>query len=190
MIKHLYRDSFAIIRAARYSIVSVSLLYIGAIAIGWFYPEHFSFLEDQFREIAKDFIDKSALVFIIKIFLRNLVASYAVACIISLWGIIPACAAVANGLLLGLIASFMGEVAYTKLAFLLIPHGIFEWPAMFVAWGLGLWKGLGHRMNRVELGFMERVKKVNLAYFTIVFPLLVIAAVIEGRYHIIKELFG
>ena len=103
---------------------------------------------------------------------------------------IPVCAAVANGLLLGLIVSFIGEVAYAKLVFLLIPHGIFEWPAMFIAWGLGLWKGLGHRMNRVELSFMERVKKVNLAYFTFVFPLLVIAAVVEGRNHIIKELFG
>ena len=67
---------------------------------------------------------------------------------------------------------------------------MFEWPAMFIAWGIGLWKGLGYRFTSGELTYSVRFRKVNIVYFTTVTPLLIVAAVIEGRYHISKALWG
>ncbi len=190
MIKKIYTESFATIHTARYCILCVILIYICAIVIGWLFSDNFPFIEKQVRELTKGFVDKSAVVFILKIFLRNLVASYIVTCAFSLWGLFSAFAATANGLLLGwVIASAAGTTAF-KLAFLLIPHGVFEWPAMFIGWGTGIWKGLGYRFTSGELTYYERFKKANIVYFTFVFPLLMVAAVIEGRYHIIKEFFG
>ena len=186
----MFKDSFTTLREARYCILSVALIYLGAIFIGWLYSESFPFLENQVKELTKGFFDKTAFVFIVKVFFRNLMASYTVACIISLWGIVPLLAAAANGLLLGWIISFAAQATFSKLAILLIPHGVFEWPAMFIAWGIGLWKGLGFRFHSSELSFGERFKKVNVVYFTTVLPLLIVAAIIEGRYHISKELFG
>ena len=190
MIIQIYKDSLATLKEARFSIFSAALIYIGAIFVGWLYSERFLFLEDQVRELTKGFVDKTAVVFIVKIFFRNLMASYTVACIISLWGIVPIFAAGANGLLLGWIISYAAQAPPAKLAMLLVPHGVFEWPAMFIAWGIGLWKGMGFRFQSVELSFGERFKKVNVVYFTVVLPLLIVAAIIEGRYHISKELLG
>ena len=190
MINQIYRESFATIKESRYCILSVAVIYIGAIFVGWLYSESFPFIEQQAKELAKGFVDKTAFVFIIKVFFRNLMASYIVACIISLWGFVPLLAAAANGLLLGWIISFAAQATFSQLAILLIPHGVFEWPAMFIAWGIGLWKGLGFRLQSSVLSFGERFKMVNVVYFTTVLPLLIVAAIIEGRYHISKEIFG
>lgn len=193
MIKKIYANSIATVQAARYCILGVILIYICTIIIGWQFSDSFPFIEKQVRELTKGFVDKSAPVFILKIFARNLVASYMVTCAISLWGFVPAFAAAANGLLLGwVIAAVTGPtgMTYSKLAFMLIPHGIFEWPAMLIGWGTGSWKGLGYRFTSGAMTYAERFKKANAVYFTIVFPLLMVAAVIEGRYHIVKQVFG
>ena len=188
MLKKIYSESFATLHAARYCILAVFFIYVAATVLGWLFSDSFPFLEKQVRELTQSFADKSALVFILKIFIRNLVASYIVTCAVSLWGIFPVIAAVLNGLLLGWVIAFAAGESISKLAVLLIPHGLFEWPAMFIAWGTGVWKGLGYRFTSGAMTFGERFKKANLVYFTAVFPLLSVAAVIEGRYHIIKEM--
>lgn len=188
MLKKIYSESFATIHAARYCILGVFLIYVGATALGWLFSDRFPFIEEQVRALTKSFADKSAAVFILKIFIRNLVASYIVTCALSLWGLFPVFAAALNGLLLGWLLAVTGGESISTLAVLLIPHGLFEWPAMFIGWGTGMWKGLGYRFTSGAMTFGERFKKANLVYFAAVFPLLSVAAVIEGRYHIIKEM--
>ena len=115
MIKKVYIESFATLYEARFCILVAVLIYSVAILTGWLFSDSFPFLEKQMRELTKEFINKSAPIFILKIFIRNLVASYIVACAISLWGLFPVFAAAANGLLLGWIVAVSAGSSPRKL---------------------------------------------------------------------------
>ena len=51
---------------------------------------------------------------------------------------------------------------------MLVPHGLFEWPAMMIAWGVGLWRGVGYRFNSDPGTYMHRWKKANQLFFMMV----------------------
>jgi predicted permease len=61
---------------------------------------------------------------------------------------------------------------------------------MLIAWGVGLWRGVGYRFSETGSTWKDRWETANKIYFTITMPLLFIAAIIEGRYHIFKEVSG
>lgn len=129
---------------------------------------------ESFREIVQSLIDKPLFALIAAIFLRN--GSAAALAIFggTLFGLIPLAAILFNGVLLGsVVRLFPGE------AWKLIPHGIFELPAMMVSWGLGLWTGqalMGRSLPRLR----ERLRTGFRIYLRMVLPLLALAAVIEG----------
>ena len=189
MIKDMFTESLATIYAAKYCILIALIIYVCASATGWLYPKNFPFLMEQARELFEGFRDKNAFTFISKIFVRNLIAAYITTCIISLWGFFPAAVAISNGLLLGWVIAHVSGASSSKIAIMLIPHGVFEWPAMIIGWGVGIWKGLGYRFSSMRPSYKERFKKANVVYFTVILPLLFAAAIIEGRYHIYKEFF-
>lgn len=189
MVKNLFTESLATIYAAKYCILIAFIIYTCASTIGWLYPENFPFLKEQARELVEGFIDKNSFTFISKLFIQNLIAAYIATCLISLWGFFPAFAAIVNGLLLGWAIAYASEASYSRLVILLVPHGVFEWPAIIIGWGTGIWKGFGYRFSSNRLTYKERFKKANIVYFTVVLPLLFVAAIIEGRYHIFKDFF-
>ncbi|MEW6213944.1 MAG: stage II sporulation protein M [Nitrospirota bacterium] len=57
----------------------------------------------------------------------------------------------------------------------LIPHGIFELPAIFVAWGLGIWRGVWMFRKDKDQTFKERANKAYRVFFAFILPLLIIA---------------
>jgi len=189
MIRKLFIESLATIHAAKYCILVVSIIYISASAIGWLYPDNFPLLKKQGKELTERFMALNAFTFISTVFIRNLIAVYITMCIISLWGFLPALAAIFNGLFLGWAIAHALPASYSGIAIMLVPHGIFEWPAMIIGWGVGMWKGLGYRFSSKRLTYKERFRKANIVYFTVIFSLLFMAAVIEGRYHIYKLMF-
>jgi len=181
-------ESLATINKAKYLILIVFVVYVCSSITGWLYPENFPFLDEQFEKLAERFIGINAITFITKLLIQNLIAAYITTCIISLWGFVPALAAISNGLLLGWAITNAPEPFYTRVVILLVPHGVFEWPAMCIGWGIGMWKGLGYRFSTIRPTYKERFKKANIVYFTVILPLLIVAAIIEGRYHIYREL--
>lgn len=189
MIKNLFAESLATLYAAKYCILIALIIYICASATGWLYPKNSPFLMEQVRELFEGFRDKNAFTFISKIFVRNLIAAYITTCIISLWGFFPSSAAILNGLLLGWVIAHLSGASSYRIAIMLIPHGVFELPAIIIGWGVGMWKGLGYQFSPFRPSYKERFKKANVVYFTVILPLLFAAAIIEGRYHIYKEFF-
>ena len=188
MVRKLFSESLTTIHAAKYCILIALIIYICASATGWLYPGNFPFLREQGKELAQRFMAMNAFAFISKVFVRNLIAVYLTTCIISLWGFFPALAAILNGLFLGWAIAYASPASYSGIAIMLVPHGVFEWPAVIIGWGVGMWKGLGYRFSSKGLTYKERFKKANIVYFTVILPLLFVAAVIEGRYHIINKL--
>ncbi len=168
---------------AKYCILVASLVYCAAVAIGWRYAGFFSWLQTPIVEFTAQFSDLEALGFIIKIFSNNAVAVYITMCLVSIFGLLPLLSATLNGVVVGWVIAQasvslnIGDV--NPLA--LVPHGIFEWPAMMMGWGVGIWKGLGYRWAPIREGYGARFKRVNKSFFVLVIPLLIAAAIVEGR---------
>lgn len=86
-----------------------------------------------------------------------------------------------NGVVLGAVARL--EVELVELAAFVVPHGIFEVPAIFVASALGLWLGIvGWRAFRGRASRRDVVEALERAFWVVVGLgiVLAIAAFIEG----------
>ena len=97
-----------------------------------------------------------------------------------LLGVFPLIAAIANGYLLGFVASITVGISGVSVLFRLLPHGIFELPAIFISLGLGLKFGMFvFQKNKAE-SFKNYLWNSLRIFLFIVVPLLVIAGIIEG----------
>jgi stage II sporulation protein M len=122
----------------------------------------------------KTFENKNVLELVVAIFLRNAFSAFFAILFGFLFGLVPAFGAAFNGIAVGAIVK-LNPLNFFKI----IPHGLFELPAMFITWGLGIWcaGGLFHAPGFKTITF--RVKRSLNIYLSIIVPLLIIAAIIE-----------
>ncbi|MEJ2182197.1 MAG: stage II sporulation protein M [Nitrospirota bacterium] len=167
--------------ARNFIYAAIAVFLVGAI-LGGAYSERFSSMLQSFKELAKGFSGQSIPVLILLIFLRNSFAAFLSVWLGILLGLVPLLGALSNGILVGLViktgagegSSVLGVIA------LLLPHGIFEFPAIFLAWGIGLWRGAWPFRHNKEETYRERAHKAYRVFLVLVLPLLLVAAVIEG----------
>lgn len=114
------------------------------------------------------------------IFLNNLRSSFFALVFGILLGIFPVFAAVLNGFLLGFVADLSVRSQGIFVLWRILPHGIFELPAVFISLGLGLRLGFYFWRRRKNEKFKDLFIESIRIFLLIVFPLLVIAAIIEG----------
>ena len=190
LLNRQYATALSTLYQARYGILIALLVYAGSCLGGWLYADALGFFQQAAGGLAGKFAGKGGADFIFSLFLHNLVATYIVMCLVTLWGLMPMVTAIANGLLLGwIVVTATGPSIYDAAA-MLVPHGIFEWPAMMIAWGVGLWRGTGYRFNAIPGTYFQRWKRSNQVFFLIVLPLLLVAAIVEGRGHLFEKFPG
>jgi stage II sporulation protein M len=171
IIANHYRQIFRDLKEVRRYIFAAIVIFvagnIAAIVIPSLGENAIALLVEYF----KTFKDENASPLLIAIFLKN--ASSALFAILFgfLFGILPAFGAAFNGIVVGAVLN-LNPLNFFKI----IPHGIFELPAMFISWGLGIWcaAGLFH-----SPGLNLRIKRSLNIFFSIIVPLLIIAAIIE-----------
>lgn len=114
------------------------------------------------------------------IFLNNLQGSFLGIVLGIFFGVFPFFSAVFNGYLVGFVSSYsVQERGYFSL-FALFPHGIFELPAIFISFGLGI-KLSSFLFQKNKLKSFRLLLTNSIKVFVlIVVPLLIIAAIIEG----------
>ena len=160
---------------ARRQIALSLLLFVLAGIIGALNPQIGDAALTTFADVVREFLGKSTPDLILSIFLRNATAAATALFLGIFFGIVPVAAIAFNGVLFGAVLRLMPAESWR-----LLPHGVFELPAMFIVWGLGLWVGLWI----MEAPRWERLKGRLAAsfrvYLMLVLPLLVVAAVIEG----------
>ena len=85
-----------------------------------------------------------------------------------------------NGYILGFVILRSVRVEGVLVLWRLLPHGIFELPALFISLGLGLRLGTfifkKNKMEALRKYFFESVR----VFVFVIFPLLLVAAIIEG----------
>lgn len=147
------------------------------------YADALGFFQQAADSLVGKFSGKGGATFVFSLFVHNLVATYLTMCLFTLWGLFPMVTAIGNGLILGWIAVTAGSSSLVDAAAMLMPHGMFEWPAMMIAWGVGLWRGAGYRFSADPGTYVQRWKRSNHLFFLVVLPLLLLAAIVEGRGH-------
>lgn len=190
MLNRQYAAALSTLYLARYGILLALFVYAGSCLGGWIYADALSFFQQAASGLVDKFAGKAGAVFIFSLFVHNLVATYIVMCLLTLWGLVPIVTAIANGLILGWIVATVTGPSLIDIVAMLVPHGMFEWPAMIIAWGVGLWRGAGYRFSVDPRTYFQRWKQSNQVFFLIVLPLLLVAAIVEGRGHLSKFFSG
>jgi len=97
------------------------------------------------------------------IFLNNIQSSFFGIFLGSLFGIFPLVSSLTNGYILGFVISKSMEIEGPLTILRLVPHGIFELPALFISLGLGLRLGLWLIVEPVRF-YWKRYKIISVLF--------------------------
>jgi len=182
-LKEEYEKSWKYLKDSKKFIWIVLGVFFAFILIGFFiHPsEH---LSEKILEFMQEILSKtdgmSQSQLIGFIFLNNVQSSFFGMVFGIFFGIFPAISTIANGYILGFVSNLAVQNGTVLSLWKIFPHGIFELPAMFISFALGIRLGISI-FNRKKFGNIEENLFSCLKTFLfIVVPLLIIAAIIEG----------
>ena len=182
-LKGQYVQSWNYIKESKNFIFGAILVFLIFALIGFFVPAP-DFLSEQILEFLRNLVDKtsgmSQLELIIFIFNNNLLASFLGMILGFFLGIYPIIASMVNGYLVGFIGVLSINEAGFSVLLRLLPHGIFELPAVFISLGMGIKMGSFIFGNKRLKTFKNYFWNSIRVFVFVVLPLLIIAAVIEG----------
>ncbi len=182
-LRRSYREAWEYIKDSRNFIYTTMIVFLFFVLLGFFTPA-----PAKLNTIIIGFIDKllqqteglSQAELIRFIFWNNIQSSFTGMLLGIFLGIFPVMSALANGYLLGFVASKTVDGNGLVILWRLFPHGIFELPALFISLGMGLRLGTSafakNKFRTLKYYIINSIK----TFFLIVVPLLVIAAIIEG----------
>ena len=174
--------------ARRAAIVAPLLTLIG-FAAAWFFPQ----LTDHVMGVLEQAIDSAGLSSVTEtrdmaaaIFANNLTAAFSAI----LWGLVPFAYLAAfplgfNFFLIGALGAYYVRSGSSLGVYLvgILPHGIFELPALILSCALGLLicrTGTEKLRKRSDVSFLRRVLDCNRVFLSFVAPLLLVAALVEA----------
>jgi stage II sporulation protein M len=138
---------------------------------------------EALQAVGEQYRDMSGGTLFFYILLHNVTASLLLLASGLLYGVVPVLAAGSNGFVLGVLyREAAATLGYAKAALKVVPHGIFEIPALLFTASYGLWLGImaiRRARGRDEAPLRVHVNHAFERYFAVVFPLLVMAAAIE-----------
>lgn len=174
--KSIFRDFFEL---RFYLITAISIFFLSSL-IGFFFPGSFSFLDSILKKIELQVQGLDLIQTIVFIFQNNLSSSFYALILGVFLGIIPIFNAMLNGVLLGYVVAKASSVEGLVVIWRLVPHGIFELPAIFLSISLGIRLGFFIFSKNPKEAFLTRLRSSLLAFLYVILPLLIIAAIVEG----------
>jgi len=180
--KRHYSLSWKYIKECRSYILFIVLVFLFAFLIALYYQP--LFIVDWIKEFVKELLEETSdlnmwqmIVFILN---NNLRSSFIAMLLGIFLGIFPVVTALANGYVLGFIVEKTVEIEGFSILWRLLPHGIFEIPAVFLALALGTKLGFFWLAKDKKKEFFRRLEQSLRVFLFIILPLLIIAAIIEG----------
>ena len=181
--KH-YSKSWEYIKESKKQIYFILIVFGISILIGALYQpsEIVEIIEEFLRDLLQRTEGLNAWQLMIFILNNNLQSSFFAMILGFLFAVFPFMAAFSNGYLLGFVAEKSIMINGISSLWRLAPHGIFEFPAIILALGLGtrfgmFWfAGKGKKMKE----FFRRLIEGLRVFLFVIIPLLIIAAIIEG----------
>jgi len=177
----LYRESFKFIKQIKGQIFLCVGIFIFMIFIGFFISPSAEIelqILEQLKQMAIKFEGLNIFQTTWEIFSNNVYVSFLSIVLGIFLGIVPLLISIFNGYIIGFVVNRVSDQEGLSILWQLLPHGIFEIPAIMISVGLGL--TLGSFMFKEGESRKNIIKNVALSFILIVVPLLIIAAIIEG----------
>lgn len=178
-----YTKSWNYIKESKNFMYVVLIIFIFFIFMGFFIPAPEILIEKILEFIESLLLKTEGMNFselTMFIFFNNLQSSFLGMVFGIILGIFPVISIVANGYLLGFVASRTVQAESIFVLWRLIPHGIFELPALIISLGLGLRLGT-FIFQKKKIESLKNCLWNSLRVFLfVIIPLLLIAALVEG----------
>ncbi len=178
ILKKQFLESIETIRHSKKCIYFGLGIFVLATLIGYFFPIFFA---NEILEIIEELINSlqglSTFQIIMKIFVNNTLVSLLTILFGIVVGIFPLWTSIQNGYIIGFVMKLAVIEEGFGVLWRLVPHGIFELPAIFISIGLGLRLGEKVIKQHHPIRFLKEAIRV---FVFVVLPLLVVAALIEG----------
>lgn len=177
-----YKKTWSFIKESKKFIWVVIAVFVFSLLLGIFFqPTEISkIILDYIEKVVEETQDMSSLEMISFIFLNNLRVGFMGIIYGFLFGIPPVLFAFGNGYVVGFVSSLAVSSSGAVSLLSLLPHGIFELPAIFISFGMGIKLGsfifYKDKLNKFVYFFKESLR----VFLFVIVPLLIIAAVIEG----------
>ena len=182
-LKKEYQKSWNYLKDSKKFIWIVIWIFIASALIGFFIPAP-EIISQKIFEFIKEILLKtdgmSQSQLISFIFLNNVQSSFYGMIFGVFIGIFPIIFIAVNGYLLGFVANLAIQDGGIFSLWRIFPHGIFELPAVFISFALGLRIGVSIFNRKKFRKFNENFISCLKVFVLIIIPLLIIAAIIEG----------
>ncbi len=184
-----YKKCWKFGKECEWFFVFASGLFALTFLIGFAYPVFFrAEIIEMIRELILKFEGKGMWDMVVLIFLNNMWASFLAMVLGIFVGIFPLITTFVNGYLLGFVAREAVVMEGIWTLWRILPHGIFELPAVLFSIGIGLRLGVEVGVSGCgcvgvwdKKGSVGYVFREGLRFFVfVVFPLLLLAGIIEG----------
>ncbi len=137
-LKKQFKEALTYLKKSLNYIYLAIFLFVASAVFGFVYAKNLTFIDEILKEIVSKTLNLGPLELIFFILQNNLQSAF-----ISLAGGIllsigPILFALSNGTIIGYVMSRSYQAAGIGILWRLIPHGIFELPAIFISLGLGI----------------------------------------------------
>ena len=181
--KKNFKEGLSYTKTSKNFIYAVSAVFVLFVLIGYFIPAP-AFVEEIISKFIEELIKMTegmSWADLTKFILsNNLKSSFLGMALGIVFGIFSVMTALVNGYVLGFVASKVASAEGIAVLWKLLPHGVFELPALLISMGLGLRLGTFIFKKKKLKTFKEFSVQSLRAFIFVVLPLLVIAALIEA----------
>lgn len=177
------RESLEYLREIKFYIYSIIGLFLVFAVLGFVIPlpkEYSLKIIDYFRQLILETENFSSWEMIWFLFANNITASFIGFVGGVFLGVFPVFNSIVNGFVLGFASKLSVQTNGVFSLWRLLPHGIFEIPALIISLALGLKLGFSIVDSSRKNHWLSVLRKSFKVFFFVVVPLLVVAAVIEG----------
>ena len=182
-IDEQYKISFSYIKGSKNFIYSTIGIFFVFSLVGFFLPIPESIatqIINYFKELVSKTAGLSLPEMILFLFNNNSISGFMGLFFGAVFGIFPVLSSIANGFVLGFVSNTSVHQDGIFSLWRLFPHGIFELPAIFISFGLGIKLSTFILVKDKWKTFQKFFINSLSVYIFVILPLLVIAAIIEG----------
>lgn len=175
-----FNESLKYISLIKNYIYLVIVVFFASSIFGYFNSSQLGFIDGAIKDILSKTQGLDLLELLWFIFSNNVTSAISSLFLGLLLGVFPMLNAVFNGTILGYVYSKAVPIAGFGVIWRILPHGLFELPAIFISLGLGIHLGMSfftkYKLKTVKERFIGSLK----AFLVVVVPLLMLAAIIES----------
>jgi stage II sporulation protein M len=179
-VKNMREEAIAYLSVSRRYVYGAAAVFLLFGILGFVLADHLTFLNDLIRDLISGVSMLHGLDVGLYIFVNNTQSAFIGLVAGIFFGIFPLFNIVLNGTVIGYVLAVVSKESSFLEVWKLLPHGIFELPAIFISLGLGLKLGVAVFSKNPIITLKQRLYYSLLVFVFFVLPLLAVAAIIEG----------